>query len=288
VVHAEQPQALAQCADAFARGLPVVFRAQNVESDLWAAAGATRRVAGVLARLEARRMARFEGQAVRGTSATLALTARDAERLRALSGMRDKVHCVPPPFPTVLPGADAPLAGEPAVVLMGSGGWLPNQEGADWFLRAVWPGLRAALPRAVLHLFGDAGRANDAPGLVRHASLADSRQAFASNAVLVVPLPFGSGVRMKVLEAWARGVPVVATPAAAEGLEARDGRELMLARTAGDFISALKRLSLEPGLASSLVGAGRTLLAARHDPAEVASRIAGVYAACLSRVTPTP
>jgi len=288
VVHAEQPQALAQCEDAFDRGLPVVLRAQNVESDLWAAAAADRPVTGVLARLEARRMSRFEGQAVRRTSATLALTVRDAERLRALSGAPEKVHHAPAPFPASLPDADEPLPGAPAVVLVGSGGWLPNQQGAAWFLRAVWPQVRGVLPRAVLHVFGDAGRADDAPGLVRHAALADSRQAFAPGAVLVVPLPFGSGVRMKVLEAWARGMPVVATPAAAEGLEAEDGRELLLARTAAEFAGALQRLSVDPRLAAALVTAGRERLAARHAPARVASQIGGVYAACLARPRPTP
>jgi glycosyltransferase involved in cell wall biosynthesis len=106
--------------------------------------------------------------------------------------------------------------------------------------------------------------------------------------VLVVPLRFGSGVRMKVLEAWARGVPVVATPAAAEGLEAEDGRELLLARTPAEFAAALERLSLDPRLGAALVTAGRERLAARHDPARVASQIGGVYSACLSRPTPTP
>jgi glycosyltransferase involved in cell wall biosynthesis len=280
VVHAEQPQALAQCEDAVHRGLPVVLRAQNVEADLWRAAAGGRHAAFAPAWLEARRMARFEGRAVRGTSATLALTARDADRLRALAGEPDKVHHVPAPFPARLPGAEAPLDGEPAVVLLGSGGWRPNQQGTAWFVRAVWPEVRAALPGAVLHLFGAVGRAPARPDVVRHPILADSRDAFAPGAVLVVPIPFGSGVRMKVLEAWARGVPVVCTPEAAVGLEAEDGRELLLASAPAGFAAALRRVGLDRTLAASLVSAGRELLAARHAPSAVASRIGRVYQAC--------
>jgi Glycosyl transferases group 1 len=80
----------------------------------------------------------------------------------------------------------------------------------------------------------------------------------------------------------------VATPAAAEGLLAEDGRELLIARTAAEFVAALARLSRDPRLASSLVAAGRERLAAGHDPAHVASRLAGVYEACRARPTPRP
>jgi hypothetical protein len=286
VVHAEQPQALAQCAAAFERGIPVVLRAQNVESDLWAAVSAVRPVTGALARMEAARMARFEGEAVRSTQATVALTARDAERLRGLSDAPGKVRHVPAPFPASLPAADQPLPGGPPVVLLGSGGWLPNQEGSLWFVRAVWPEVRRALPGAVLHVFGEALE-GEAADVMRHPPLADSREAFAPGAVMVVPVTFGSGVRMKILEAWARGLPVVATPAAAAGLEAEDGRDLLLVRNASDFVLALQRLSRDRGLATSVVAAGRELLAARHDPARVASRLAAVYeAACRPRPTP--
>jgi hypothetical protein len=287
VVHAEQPQALAQCAPALARGVPVVLRAQNVETDLWAAAAGGRPLAGLLARIEAGRMARFEGAAVRASAATIALTARDADRLGRLAGVPGKVHHVPAPFPSSLPAAEAPLPGAPALVLVGSGGWLPNERGSSWFVSTVWPQVRRALPAAVLHVFG--AFPSDAPaaeGVARHPAPADSREAFAPGAVLVVPLTFGSGVRMKVLEAWARGVPVVATPAAALGLEAQDGRDLLLAATASGFVEALSRLSREPGLGPSMVAAGRKQLESRHAPRGVASRLAAVYEACLGRARP--
>jgi glycosyl transferase family 1/glycosyl transferase family 4 len=287
VVHAEQPQALAQCAPAGARGLPVVLRAQNVESDLWAAAAGGRPLAGALARIEARRMARFEGGAVRAAAATVALTARDADRLGLLAGVPGKVHHVPAPFPCSLPAAEAALPGAPALVLVGSGGWLPNERGSSWFVSDVWPRVRRALPAAVLHVFGGSPSGPPAAeGVVRHPAPGDSRQAFAPGAVLVVPLTFGSGVRMKILEAWARGAPVVATPAAALGLEAEDGRDLLLAATADGFVDALSRLTREPGLAPSLAAAGRQRLESGHAPAAVASRLAAVYEACLAGPRP--
>jgi len=285
-VHAEQPQALAQCAAAFARGVPVVFRAQNVESALWTEAA--RSPARLPARWEARRMARFEGEAVRRTAATIALSREDALELGRMSGAPAKVHHVPAPFPTSLAAADGPLAGDPALVVLGSGGWLPNAQGTEWFLRQAWREVRAALPGAVVHVFGEHGGDQAGEGVVFHGPLEDSRQAFASNAVLIVPVPFGSGVRMKILEAWARGVPVLTTPAGAAGLDANPGRELLVAEGPADFAAALRLLTLDARLAPSLVRHGRELLESRHSPSAVAAQMSAVYAACVAAPSPRP
>ena len=279
LVHAEQLQALAQAAPAFARGLAIVLRAQNVESDLWMGAARLARAAGPLLRAEARRLAAWEGGAVRRTACTLALTGRDAARLAALAGedAAARVRVLAAPFPGVLGPGPEPLDGAPPVVLLEGSGWLPNREGARWFCGAVWPRVLAELPGAVLHRFGEASPGG-VPRLVLHPPPPDSSAAFPPGAVLAVPLRVASGVRMKVLEAWARGVPVVGTPEALAGLEVRDGVEALLATGAEDFAAALARLAREPALAAGLVAAGRAALAARHDPARLARELLEVYA----------
>lgn len=278
-VHAEQLQALAACTPAFAAGVPVVLRCQNVESDLWRGFARHAR-SGAFAALEARRLARFEARALRRATSSVALTADDAERLHALSDGID-VATIPAPFPSRL-ATGLSVEGRPAVATLGSSGWRPNEDGVAWLLRDVWPTVRAALPEAVLHVFGE-GRADGVPGVVAHAAPTDSREAFPANAVCVVPLRYGSGVRMRILEAWARGVPVVATPEAVHGLDVRDGRELLVAATPDAVTAALHRLQREPALADALAHAGRVRLAARHDPDAIAARLEEVYAAAVRR-----
>lgn len=312
-VHVEQVQALAQAEPALRRGLPVVLRAQNVESDLWRwdekprgrrgeERGDTRNIEAVTIEIgghatpagvgeallpavrsgmawETRRLAAFEGRAVRRVTTTVTLSTRDAERLRELAGPGAHVVTVPPPFAATLPAGGRPLPGEPPLILMGSGGWLPNRDANLWFLSAVWKEIRAQVSGAVLHLFAPAGERPPVPaGVTAHDPPADSADAFAPGGILVVPLRVGSGVRMKILEAWARGLCVVATPEAVAGLEARDGRELLVARDAAGFAAAIRRLAEGAGLQASLIAAGRRALIEHHDPAAVARRLLALYA----------
>ncbi len=283
LAQAEQVQALSSLAVSGPR-LPVVLRTQNVESDLWAQSARRLFWRRPLLALEACRLAAWEGRAVRRCAATLALTAEDAGRLATLAGAGARVHHVPAPFEPALPAASEPLPGSPPVVLFGSGGWRPNAGGADWFLSRVWPRMRSARPDAVLHVFGiDA----TGPDVVSHPAPADSRTAYSPAGVLVVPLKVASGVRIKILEAWARGVPVIATPEAARGLEAEDGVQLLLARDGEEFAAALNRLT-SGELVQRLVANGRRHLRQRHDCSRVAERLGEIYASVIGRGNGAP
>ncbi|HEY2385737.1 MAG TPA: glycosyltransferase [Candidatus Binatia bacterium] len=275
VVHAEQLQAFAQCRPALERRIPVVLRAQNVESDLWAGVAGCRRGWRPLATRECARVAAYEAAAVRSAAATVALTRRDAGRLARLVGSHSDIHHVAAPFAGAMPAGPA-LSGSPALVLLASRGWFPGVDGARWFLDSVWPVVRYRLPEARLHLFGLTGRAWRAAGVENHPAPAASIEAFADGATLVVPLRIASGVRMKILEAWARGLPVVATPAAVAGLEATVGRELLVARDGEQFASALGMLAGVGPARDAIVGHARAFLRAHHDPATIAAQLVAI------------
>jgi hypothetical protein len=275
IAHAEQLQTLAMLEPVRRRGIPIVLRAQNVESDLWAGAARAIPIAAPWLRWQAALLRRWEGAAVARVAATVALTARDADRLRALARGRGNVVHLPTPFPGVLPASASPLPGDPPIVVAG-GGWIPNRDGARWFVREVWPLVRDRLPGARLHLFGD-DRSPVPAGVERHSSPSDSRDLFPPNAIHVVALRIASGVRMKILEAWARGVPVVATPAAAAGLEAGASAGYLSGATPGELADAVRALRADAGLAARLTDAGRAVLATRHDPAAIGERWMDLY-----------
>lgn len=279
---AEQFQAFPILAAARETGIPTVLRAQNVESALWRqCSGQVRGIPPVVFGREARRMAAAEAEAVRHASWVVALSEEDAGALAQLGGSARHLAVLAPPFPTELPPGPA-LEGTPALVAFGSAGWLPNRQADERLERSIWPVLREAFPKAVLHRFGnfDAAGAGTRlrPGSAGEpassnlrivATLPDSRLAFPENGILLLPLLVASGVRMRILEAWARGIPVVATPEAAVGLRARDGEELLLARTPEEFGGAVERLVREPGLRDRLRSGGRAALRNRHDPVAI-------------------
>ncbi len=95
--------------------------------------------------------------------------------------------------------------------------------------------------------------------------------------ILLIPMRAAAGVRMRVLEAWARGVPVIASPAAIAGLDAEDGRDVLMAADGRAFAEAAVRLAGEPSLRARLVHEGRATLARRHDPKRIAEATLDVY-----------
>lgn len=281
LVHVEQLHALAQAEPAWtaAAPRPVVLRQQNVESDLWAALAGRGGLRGPLLGREAAALRRAEGVAVRRAAATVALTERDAARLRELGAGGGEVSCVRAPFPAMLAAGETALPGAPALVLFGSDGWWPNRDQQRWFLDEVWPRVRARTPGARLHVFGGAGTA---PGATFHPAPRESRAVFAPGAALVVPVRIASGVRMKILEAWARGLPVVATPEAIAGLDGRDGEAFLLAPGGEEFARAAARLAAEPELARRLAAGGQRVLRERHAPRAIAAALEAVYRAALA------
>src|SRR5262249_38223789 len=88
----------------------------------------------------------------------------------------------------------------------------------------------------------------------------DAIRELARARIAVVPLLSGSGTRLKILEAWAAGVPVVSTPVGAEGLPVGDAQPLLLADGAHALADATSRLLACPDLRQELSAAGRLLL----------------------------
>lgn len=272
VVHAEQLHAFANGAPARDAATPLVLRMQNVESAL-RAQQARLHPARFALHAEAARLRADERAALAHATRTVTLTDNDAIALRQLQPEAGIVS-IAPAFPAALPPSAA-LEGDPAIALAGSGGWWPNADGERWLLRDVWPFVAARLPRAVLHRFG--GRAGAYARVRRHAAPADSQAAFPAGAIAVVPLRAGSGIRMRILEAWARGLPVVATPAAALGLAVRDGVELLIGRTPAQFAEAIARIHADEALRSALVAGGTAYLQRHHDVRRQTRALLDVY-----------
>lgn len=310
VVHSEQLQALPIAEPARRAGVACVLRAQNVESAVWdATAGEAPAWRAAAMRLEARRLRRFEAHAIEDVDATITLSPDDATALATLCPpASSRITTVPPPIPSAWLASidrsaerpetsDGKRDGESddgsAFIWIGSAGWAPNDGARAWLLDDIWPAIAARLPDARLHVFGSpagSGTRSDAHGsahgaahraaqgsIVWRGAARQSAEAFMPGGIMLLPMRSAAGVRMRVLEAWARGVPLIASPAAIAGLDAEDGRDVLIAADGRAFAEAAVRLAGEPSLRARLVHEGRATLARRHDPKRIAEATLDVY-----------
>ena len=267
--------------------VPLVLRQQNVESELL---GQLARLAPPLLaaglRCEAAALARFEAGACRRADLVAAISEPDAASLRRTApGAR--VEVLPPIAPAVAGAGRERLAGDPPFLALGSFDWWPNRDGARWLVSAVWPQILAALPGARLHLAGRGSSTvgRGVSGVVHRGFVASPGKLYDPGATVLIPVRAASGVRMRLLEAWAAGVPAVSTPVGVAGLIAGDGRGVAVGEDAAEFAALAVRLAHDGAMRSALVAAGAAQLAG-FAPAKVAERAIRLYEAAIRASRP--
>ncbi|MGH9668192.1 MAG: glycosyltransferase, partial [Bryobacteraceae bacterium] len=159
---------------------------------------------------------------------------------------------------------------EPATMLfLGSFRHVPNQEALHWFLRGVLPRVRERRPEARLVVIGSdppaAHTLPDCEGVELVGFVEDVREPLGRYALFVCPILSGSGVRVKLLEAFAAGIPVVSTRVGAEGLADEDGRICALADEPGEFAERILELFDFPNKAKALAERARAEVVANRD-----------------------
>lgn len=175
---------------------------------------------------------------------------------------------------------EAVAGGDPdggPLLFVGSMGYEPNRQGLAWFVDAVLPRIRADRPEARLRIVGSGppidGAVADARGVEAVGQLADLGPELQRAAAVVVPLWWGAGTRIKIIEAMANRVPVVSTTVGAEGLGLIDGQHLQVADDAEGFAVACGRaLDGAPGIAEQVDASHRVFLD-RHAEAVVSHRL---------------
>lgn len=230
---------------------------------------------------EAARLERAERRLIGVSRRTLVVCERDradlARRVGPEAAGKLGVVGIAVPLEISEKSASRAEAAPPALALTGNLGYFVNSDAALWFLARVWPELRRRRPDLRLRLIGDrpggeVRRAARAPGVELIASPPDLRALLRASTIALAPMRCGSGVPIKILEAWALGVPVVASAWAAAGTPGRHGVDLEVAgERPDDWVEALLRLLDDPEARARLAEGGRRTLAERFSPEAVHS-----------------
>jgi glycosyltransferase involved in cell wall biosynthesis len=160
----------------------------------------------------------------------------------------------------------------------------PNADGIRWFAREVFPIIRNELPGASLTIIGKnppqdfIQLSHQSSGAIEVTGYVPDLVPYLEKAgVMVIPVRAGGGMRVRILEAFSRGIPVVTTTVGLEGIDARVGEDVLVEDTAAGFASATIRLLQNPALQGKIANNGRRLAETCYDGQVVLKRLDTIY-----------
>ncbi len=218
---------------------------------------------------EARALARYEAKAY---SLFDHVTFVSEEDRRAITTIMEPPHaawlathstlipvCIDPADRPLLPRAETPKS----VLHLGAMLWPPTVEGVLWFTERVWPRVLEQAPQAHFTIVGkDAPATIEAlPLRVRNVNVTGyvprPEPYLQQAAAFLVPLHAGGGMRVRIIDAWSWGIPVISTTIGAEGIAIRNEENILIADSSEQFAQAIVRLLRDPALRGRLRQNGR-------------------------------
>lgn len=265
----------------------IVVRAHNLEYVIWEkiAKGAKSVFKRIYLTYLSRKLKNVELKTLNEVSGVATISGEDMKRFRTLGikspminipfGIdREEYLCYDNPNP------------EYALFHLGAMDWSPNVEGLHWFLEEVWPKVHERFPTLKLYLAGRnmprQFREMHVPNAEIIGEVEDAREFMSSKAVMIVPLLSAGGVRVKIIEGMALGKAIISSSIGAEGSEATDGENILIADSPGEWLKAIERLTTEEGLIQRLGNAGR-LHTQRFDNSAIIADLVHFYQKLRSR-----
>jgi polysaccharide biosynthesis protein PslH len=259
----------------------VIMHWHNIESELMARYAANSAFPKKLyAALTARRLAALEDKLLSSCFGHVVCSERERQLLLARAP-RARVAVVENGVDTQSFAVDGDTRRR--VVFVGSMGYHANTEAALYFTSKIWPALNKLFPAWTLTLVG-----SDPPPSVRAltglypavevtGTVPDVRPFYREALLAIVPLRTGGGTRLKILEAFAAGVPVISTTLGAEGLNLSPGEHFLAADSHTEWVAACSAIANDAGLRRRLIQAGRKLAEDEYDWNVLGDRLVTTY-----------
>jgi len=269
--------------------IPVIYDAHNAEATLQRRIAARAWQDGQVIRaaystMQAGKLHRYEASMMRRAARTIAVSDSDASALRRLAPAAI-LAMVPIGVDTAHYSRASPMIPVHAadIVFTGTLDYRANEDAATWFVRAVWPVIRRSRPAASCAFVGrNPGvalrRLDGYDGIAVTGAVPDDRPYMATASVYILPIRFGAGVRVKLLNAMSMACPIIATPAACEGVAVRDGQHLAIAAPEPiPFAKAVLALLDDPQRGDVLGQAARRFVAEQYDWSVCTPKMLAVY-----------
>lgn len=224
-----------------------------------------------LLRRESTHMSAYEARICSRFDHVTTVTQEDRSQLLR-AGVRENVPLTV--IPICIDPEDTPrVARHPTardLVCVGSMFYPPNVDGVSWFAREVFPRLEQALPQTRFFIVGvrpatELLSLQENPRIIVTDYVADTTPFLEQAAAFIVPLRAGGGMRVKILDAWARGVPIVSTTIGAEGINVSPNENILMADDPKAFADAVIQVVNNAALARRLSEGGRRTVEAEYN-----------------------
>ena len=234
---------------------------------------------GVIDAAAARETATRELAAYRSADAVIVVTDADARLLEHAGGVR-QLFVIPLIIPVRTRSQGRHGRG---LLFVGSFRHPPNADGIRWFMSEVWPLIAAEEPETTLDIVGsrpppEVRAFGESRGVTVHGFVADLDALLSQATVSIAPLRYGGGMKGKVCEALAWGIPVVTTSAGVQGLPVQSGTELLVGDDAPRFAAGVLSLLRDSAYAEGIEAAGQRA-AASYAPETVERQVDDMIAA---------
>jgi glycosyltransferase involved in cell wall biosynthesis len=252
----------------------VVLHEHNAEYVLWKKASRIEKniIKKCVALYEGHRVRKYEKRICLRASSVLCVTPNDIKNLEAIGVPRSKCTLAMTLGDPKLLERNPILYEETerALLCIGTLTWEPNIDGLLWFIRHCWRPLKSCFPDLKFYIVGNHPdvrlqmKSNKENGIVLTGFVEDVESYYSRSRVFVCPLRFGSGIKVKIMNALYRGIPVVTTTTGAEGIDLESGKNAIISDDPSTLISQIGELVMNKARWESLRDNSRNLARTKY------------------------
>lgn len=261
----------------------LVYRAHNIEHQIWERLAQQKSdpFKKYYLKLMARRIKKYEIQQINKFDAIAVFTGQDKSTMM-LYGATIPVEIVPVGIDLGHYHPDFSKTEFPSLFFLGSLDWMPNREGIEWFLQTFHNSLANDELRVRFYVAG-----NDIPeefddyevlGKIFIQGEVDNGLEFVnSKSIMIVPLLSGGGMRVKIVEGMAMQKCIISTSLGAEGINYKNGVNILIANTRNEFFKAIRRCVADEDYCKAVGMNARKLIEEQHDVNKVTNNLVSLY-----------
>ena len=260
----------------------LIYRAHNIVFDVWERLANSERFTPRRRYLQflARRLKVYETEQINRFHQIFAISEPDRQSILHF-GCETCLDVIPVALDFEKYVTDPAKTSFPTLFHLGAMDWRPNKEGLEWFIDEIWPDIEKLNSELRFYIAGKAMQQHfydyDSDNLVVEGEVFDAIEFMNSKAIMIVPLLFGSGMRVKIIEGMAMKKCVIATSYAAEGLNYENGKDILIADTADEFYRCILQCITHPNRWREIGENARKTVERDHNLSQVSERTLNIY-----------